>query len=199
MTYQSKSADQDSDQQTTQEWVDQAKREDAAQWIQRSLQAQEAQDPQSALDYAQRAMDFLPDDPQVHSTMQQGILGLLQNDAFVAFLAETDTNYVVRFRDSRPVAVAKTRVKPEIYPRDHKSPGEHVFGLIRWMLLGLLPSGLGTAILGPIVMYKASELLVATRISPRDLKLAWLTIFIATPLTLLGFIFSLLLLLHVIG
>ncbi len=74
--------------------------------------SRKAQNPQVALEYAQRAVDALPDDPKVQESVQRSVFSRLNQDAFVAFLAETDKHYVITFRNSRPVVIPKVRAQP---------------------------------------------------------------------------------------
>src|SRR5438874_2157130 len=48
--------------------------------------ANQARDPHTALDYAQRAIDAQPDDPRVQASIQHGVLGHLGQDAFVGYM-----------------------------------------------------------------------------------------------------------------
>src|SRR5512140_1840350 len=72
-------------------------------------QARIARSPEEALEYAQRAVDILPNDARVQSTVQLRLFDKLSRDAFVSFLAETSSRYVVEFRDSRPFSLPKAR------------------------------------------------------------------------------------------
>jgi hypothetical protein len=176
--------------------VEFAKQQDAERWLQKS---RETQDPHAALDYAQRALDFMPHHPEVHASVRRGVLERLWNDAFVAFLAETDTNYVIRFRESRPIAVPKVRAPAEIFPPAQKSEGERVLGMTGWMMAGLILCGLGTLVLSPFVIGRAVGVLTQGNIPVRDQRQAWLAIFLAIALSIPALLFAFLLVLHIIG
>lgn len=162
-------------------------------WLQKSRQAD---DPQDALEYAQRAVDLRPHDPRVLEGLQQSVLERLRQDAFVAFVAETEQTYVITFRNSRPIVVPKTRTPPEVFPPEARTAGERVFGRVGWIVLGLIPVGVGALFLSPLVMRQAAEVLLRPHESARERRLAWLTLFLASGLGLLGAFFTLLLALH---
>jgi hypothetical protein len=168
--------------------------------VERALKASRgAKDPQVALEYAQRAADVLPDDPQVQASVQRGIFRKLNHDAFIAFLAETEKHYVITFRNSRPVVVPKARAEPEIFPPPRKTEGERVLGMLWWVILGLLPAGIGALILSPLTMGSAIDVLLKRGLDVREKRLALVTVFLAGFLGLLGMFFALLLILHLIG
>jgi hypothetical protein len=158
-----------------------------------------AQDPHTALEYAQRAIDALPDDPQVQENVQRSVFCKLNQDAFVAFLAETDKHYVITFRNSRPIVVPKARTQPEIFPAPKRTEGERALGMLWWLIVGLLPAGIGALILSPLTAGRAVDILWRKDMDAREKRLAWVTIFLAGVLGLLGMFFSLLLVLHLIG
>src|SRR5579859_3264244 len=161
------------------------------QWLE---QAAHAPDPHTALDYAQRAIDLRPDDPRVQASVQRSMFQRLVHDAFLAYMAETDRNYVVTFRNSRPVAVPKARAQPEPYPRT--TPSERLWRLIGLMLLGLLPAGLGALLLGPLVLPRAVALLTDGHSDAREQRSAWLALVVGGLIGLLGAVRSLVLWVH---
>jgi len=164
------------------------------QWLE---QAAHAPDPHTALDYAQRAIDLRPDDPRVQASVQRSMFQRLVHDAFLAYMAETDRNYVVTFRNSRPVAVPKARAQPEPYPRT--TPSERLWRLIGLMLLGLLPAGLGALLLGPLVLPRAVAILTDGHSDAREQRSAWLALVVGGLIGLVGAVLSLVLLLHIIA
>ncbi len=161
--------------------------------------SRQAPDSRTALEYAERAVDLSPDDPRVQESVQRSVLARLHEDAFVAFVAETDRTYVVNFRNSRPIVIPKARTEPEPFPAAPRTEGEHVLGMIWWMLLGLLPAGIGALILSPIVVPRALRILMQHDASAREQRLAWVALNLASGLGLLGAFFTLLLVLHLVG
>ncbi len=166
----------------------------------------EAQDHDTALEYAQRAADALPDNPQVQESVQRSVFTTLNQDAFVAFLAETEKHYVITFRNSRPIMIPKARTQPEIFPTTHKhTDGERAQGMLWWLLLGLVPVGIGALILSPLILGHAIDILfrkdtsVTAATAFREKRLAWVSIFLAGLFGVLGMFFTLLLVLHLIG
>lgn len=177
------------------EWPAEATLEDVEKLLKAS---RTAQDPQIALEYAQRAADALPDDPQVQESVQRSVFSSLGQDAFVAFLAETDKHYVITFRNSRPVVIPKARTQPEIFPTARETAGERALGMFWWLLLGLLPAGIGALILSPLTAGRAIDILGRKDMDAREKRLAWVAVFLAGLLGLLGMIFTLLLILHLV-
>jgi len=161
--------------------------------------ANQARDPHTALDYAQRAIDAQPDDPRVQASIQRGVLGHLGQDAFVGYMAETDRAYVITFRNSRPVMVPKARAQPEEYPPAHPSRNQRLWKLVGLMLLGLIPAGLGALALGPLVVSRAAAVVADGRADPREQRSAWLAMVVGAGVGLLGAVLALLLLLHILA
>ncbi len=158
-----------------------------------------AQNPQAALEYAQRAVDVLPDDPKVQETVQRSVFSRLNQDAFVAFLAETDKHYVITFRNSRPVVIPKARAQPEIFPNPRRTEAEYALGMLWWVILGLVPIGIGALIMSPLTAGRAVSVLLQPGLNSREKRLACTTILLSGILGLLGMFFALLLVLHLIG
>ncbi len=152
--------------------------------------------PYPAMESAQRAARLQPDDPGVQQGLQQVLGERTKYDPFVGFVAETDKHYVVTLRTPRPIIVPKARVRPETFPPPRPSQGERVLGMVWWLLLGLVPAGVGTMILSPFVILRALRVLVDGRMSPRDRWMAWLAIILAAGLDVLGTLFGLILLFH---
>ncbi len=159
-------------------------------------QARTAQDGDEALEYVQRAVDMLPDDPRVQSTAQLGMFNKLSSDAF---LAETDKHYVIQFRDSRPFSVPKARNRAEVYPPTmRRTEAERALRMMWWMILGLIPAGLGAVILSPIALRHGIRALQQSSRDPQQHRMAWAAILVALVLGLIGVFFSALLALHVL-
>lgn len=161
-------------------------------------QARTARSPEEALEYAQRAVDMLPNDPRVQSTVQLRLFDKLSQDAFLGFLAETANRYVVEFRDSRPISVPKARAEPEAYPPARRTEAEKALRMMWWMLLGLIPAGLGAIIVSPLALRHGVRSLQTEYQDPRLHRMAWMAIFVALGLGVLGVFFAALLLLHLL-
>lgn len=160
-------------------------------------QARTARDSDQALEYMQRAVDMLPDDPRVQSNVQLTMFDKLSRDAFLAFLAETDRRYVITFRDSRPFSVPKARNEPEPYPPAHRTEAERALRMMWWMILGLIPAGLVTLILSPLALRHGIRALKRDYRDPQQHRMAWAGIFMALFLGTLAAFFAALLVLHV--
>ena len=144
----------------------------------------------------QRAVDLGPDDPRVQSSVQLSVFNKLRADAFVAFLAETGNRYVITFRNSRPFTVPKARKEPEPYPPTKRTDAERALSMMWWMLLGLIPAGLGAIILSPFAIGRGIRALQRDYRDPRQHRMAWMAILVALGLGLVGIFFGALLVLH---
>src|SRR5512133_779452 len=156
-----------------------ADRVDRGQLEQLLHQARVARSPEEALEYVQRAVDMLPDDPRVQSSVQLNLFDRLSSDAFLAFLAETDKRYVISLRNSRPFAVPKSRAEAELYPPARRTDAERALRMMWWMILGLIPAGLGAIILSPIALGYGIRALQNDYQDPRQHRMAWAAIWVA--------------------
>lgn len=156
----------------------------------------EVEDPHAALEYAQRAAEVLPDDPGVRQLLQNCIFEILENDAFLGFVSETTGHYVISFRNSRPIIVPKSRNQPEVFPPPKTPDGEGVLRSIWWLLLGLVPAGVGALILSPIVMQRALKVMDRPDVGLPQRRMAWLAFLLASGFGLLGLLFASLLVIH---
>ncbi len=170
--------------------------EDVERWLQLTHLAD---DPHTALEYAQRAVDLHPDDPRVQESLQRIVLEKLRCDPFVAFIAETERHYVVTFRNSRPIVIPKARANPDVFPPPQRTESERVLGMIWWIVLGLLPAGLGALILAPLTMRRAFAVLSRPNLNARERRQAWLAVCLAGTLGFIGEVFVVLLVIHLIG
>ena len=156
-------------------------------------------DPEEALDFAQRAVRMQPTDPRVQASLLRVVEEQLKRDPFVAFLAETDDHYVITFRHSRPIVVPKTRANREVFPPIQRAAGERVLGMVWWIILGLVPVGIGAIILSPLVVHRALGVINHPNAAPRDQRLAWVALLLAALLGCIGDLFALLLVIHLTG
>ncbi len=161
-------------------------------------EARTANSPDQALQYLERAVAMVPDDPRVQSTVQLGLFDKLGSDAFLAYLAETDRRYVIAFRDARTFTVPKARNEPEQYPPKRRTEAERAMRMMWWMLLGLIPAGLGAIVLSPMAIRQGVRALQRDGKDPQQHRLAWAAIIASFILGALGIIFGALLLLHVL-
>lgn len=165
-------------------------------WLQLSYTAQ---DPRLALEYVQRAVDLRPNDPAIQAGLCYILSTRLKDDPYVEFLAETDKNYVVTMRNSRPVVIPKSRGKSEVYPPTRLTDAERVARMVGWMALGLVPAGLGAFVLAPVAMRRAFKLLRKRELPARDQRIALVSLVLASGIGLAGEVLFGLLLLHWLG
>lgn len=156
-------------------------------------------DPRAALEDMQRAIELKPNDPAVQAGLRHVLTARLQDDPFVEFLAETDKNYVVTLRNSRPVIIPKSRNYAEPYPPASRSEAERVARLVGLMAIGLIPAGLGAFVLAPVAIQRTLKLLRKRGIPARDQRVALVSLVLASGIGLVGEILFGLLLLHWLG
>ncbi len=158
-----------------------------------------APDPRTALESIERAVDLNPDNPRVQAGLRYILFSRLKDDPFVEFLAETDKNYVVTLRNSRPVVIPKARAEEEVYPPPRLTEVQRAAGLVGWMALGIVPAGLGAFVLAPVAISRAFKLLRARGLSAREQRTALVTLILACGIGLIGEVLFGLLLLHWFG
>ncbi len=161
-------------------------------------QARTASDGDQALEFVQRAVEMHPEDPRVQSHVQLRLFEKLGSDAFLAFLAETEQRYVISFRRSRPISVPKARAEPEPYPPSQRTEAEKALRMMWWMLLGLVPAGIGAVVLSPFAIWHGVRALQRDGHDLRQERMAWAAIFVALGLGILGAFFTALLVLHLL-
>lgn len=156
-------------------------------------------DARAALEDIQRAIDLKPDDPSVQAALERVLSVRLRTDPFVEFLAETDQNYVVTLRNSRPIVVPKSRNQTAPYPPPRLSEAERAARWVGLMALGLVPAGIGAFVLAFFVIPRMLELVRARGLAPREHRVATVALVQASGITLVGVVLLSLLLLHWFG
>lgn len=161
-------------------------------------EARTAGNSDQALQYLERAVAMVPDDPRVQSTVQLSLFDKLRGDGFLAYLAEADRRYIIAFRDARTFSVPKSRNEPEKYPPGKRTEAEQAMKMMWWMLLGLIPAGLGTLIISPLAIRHGIRALQQDKNNRQQHRLAWAAIITSLVLSMLAVFFGALLLLHVL-
>jgi hypothetical protein len=160
--------------------------------------ARTAPDGDAALEHMQHAVELMPDDPRVQASVQMSVFQKLNSDAFLAFVAEMDKRYVISFRGSRPFSVPKARADQEAYPPARRSEAERALGMMWWMMLGLIPAGLGAMMLSPFALRHGILALQRAGTDAQEERMAWIAIFVTLVLALLGVFFAALLVIHLL-
>lgn len=158
-----------------------------------------APDPRTALENIERAVDLNPANPKVQAGLRFILFNRLKDDPFVEFLAETDKNYVVTLRNSRPVVIPKARAEEDVYPPTKLTEVQRTARLVGWMALGIVPAGLGAFVLAPIAISRAFKHLHTRGLSAREQRTALVTLVLASGIGLVGEVLFGLLLLHWFG
>ncbi|MCL4490267.1 MAG: hypothetical protein M1570_19360 [Chloroflexi bacterium] len=155
-------------------------------------------DARAALEDIEHAVDLKPDDPAVQAALLHVLSARLKNDPFVEFVAETDQNYIVSLRHSRPIVVPKSRSQPAPYPPIKLSEAERVARWVGLMALGLIPAGIGALVLAFLVIPHAWGVARGPGLE-RDRRVATVALALASGIALIGAGLFGLLLLHWLG
>ncbi len=145
-----------------------------------------------------RAQTLAPADRQVKTQMYHRVRDLLDQDPFLAYLAETDQFYRVRNNGELVLTVAKNRAVPESYPPQRPASIRSSLQMLTWAILGLLPAGLGTLIFAPLTALQALGALTQLH-SQADRVRAYLILISACLLFVLGLGLSYLFWIHLAG
>ena len=122
---------------------------DADVWFWR---AETATTPQDTFLYLCRALLLNPKHSGAQQRMYESLQDQLRQDAFLAYIDESDSFYRVRTGAGQPIIIPKSRAAAAPYPSNEPSPLQPAFQWLRWALLGLLLAGLGTLVCAPIAM-----------------------------------------------
>ncbi len=121
-------------------------------WLRR---AETAKTLPEVLAYLSQALFFNPRHPLARRKMYQSLQRLLQKDAFLTYVDETEGLYRVQTATGQPLVVSKERAVSPPYPPKEISLLQRAYHWLGWALLGLLPAGLGTLICAPIAVVLA--------------------------------------------
>lgn len=165
----------------------------AEEWAQMS---RETKDSLAAFEHLQRATSEQPDDPRIQASLQQSIFERLKDDPSIAFLGETDSHYIVKFDDARPVLVPKARAQAHVSTPHQRTEGERVLGMVWWIALGFTLGGAGAFIASLFVLRRAVQLLRRRGVAADERRMAWVAIGLASVLGVIGEFFMVLLVLH---
>lgn len=145
-----------------------------------------------------RALTLNPANRLARQALYEAMQRLLRQDAFLAYLAETDDFYQVRTPTALEFAHPKDRARPEPFPPPGPPPAQAAFRWLGWALVGLVPAGVGTLICAPMAIVAAIRLL-RRRPSRADRQRAWVVLGSALALWLVALLFAQVLVLHLLG
>ena len=152
---------------------------------------------QEAINALNQVLALNPNNKPARRMLHQAMGQLLRQDPFLAYQSETLSLYKVRTLAGFEFTHPKDRAIPEPYPPPKPQPAHAMFRWLGWSLVGLLPAGLGTLICAPMAILAATRLL--RRPSSRaDYRRAWVVIWLAVILWLIGLGLFFLLILHLI-
>jgi hypothetical protein len=125
---------------------------------------------------------------------------LLDQDPFLAYLEETDDLYRVINSDRVVLSIPKKRAPVVSYPPEEPKPGP-LRAAYRWLAMsiaGLLLAGLGTVVFAPLAALAAIRAQHSLHSHPERLRAA-VVLILSFGLFVLGFLFSILFVLHWLG
>jgi len=145
-----------------------------------------------------RLNELEPDHQDKHNVAFFTLKELLDHDPFLAYLEETDGLYRVFNADRMVLSIPKRRSVTTLYPDDQINK---LTAARRWLMLaifGLLLAGIGTVIFAPIAAWTAIN--AGQSIRSRSGRVnSTVMLFAAMTLFVIGLIFSLLFIMHLIG
>lgn len=125
---------------------------------------------------------------------------LLDKDPFLAYLEETDDLYRVINTERVVLSIPKKRAPVNPYPPEESNPGP-LRSAYRWLALsiaGLLFAGVGTVIFAPIAALAALRAHRAVGSSSEQVR-STVVLILSFGLFIVGFLFSILFILHWLG
>lgn len=161
-------------------------------WLYLAWNSESLQETINALN---RVLELNPGNKPARRMLFQAMGQLLRQDPFLTYQSETHSLYKIRTPAGFVFTLPKDRAIPEQYPPLESQPTRAMFHWLGWSLVGLLPAGLGTLICAPAATLNAVRLL-SHQSSQADRRRAWVVIWCAAILWLLGLGLSFLLLLH---
>jgi hypothetical protein len=136
-----------------------------------------------------------PANGAARQALYEAMQHLLREDAFLAYIAETDDLYYVRTPTKLRFAHPKGRAVPEPFPPSRPPPTRAVLRWLAWSLVGLVPAGLGAVVCAPVAMLAALRLL-RQKPAKADRQRAWVALGIAAALWVLALLLAALFVLH---
>jgi len=156
-------------------------------------------DVQTSFNRVQRAAQAAPNDPRVVDAVRRLMLGVLERDAFIDYIAEDERRYVVSARAADVVTVPKVRETQEPFPPKQSTEGQRLLRMCLWMLIGLFSAGLVTLALCPLVARRALRLLQSHSAAALEVRRGELAFALSLTLSLVGVLLAGLLALHWVG
>lgn len=125
---------------------------------------------------------------------------LLEENPFLAYLEETDELYRVLNADRVVLSIPKKRAPVNVAAPDQTQPGP-LRAAYRWLtmsFLGLLLAGIGTIVFAPLAGLAALRAHQSVRSRPERAR-SMVVLIVSSLLFLVGFVFSVLFILHWLG
>lgn len=163
-------------------------------WLWRAGTAESLEEASAALS---QALTLNPANNTTRHGLYEAMQGLLRQDAFLEYLAETDDFYHIRTHTNLTLAHPKDRATAEPFPPPAPPPAREAFRWLGWSVIGLIPAGLGALICAPVAMLAAIHLL-RSRPSKADRQRAWLVMWGSLAVWLLAALLVQILILHLL-
>jgi len=151
--------------------------------------------PEETVAALSQALMLNPSSSVARRGLYEALHGLLRQDAFVVYLAETEDIYHIGAHANLTLAHPKDRAIPEPFPPSMLPPTRDAFRWLGWAIIGLIPAGLGTLVCAPVAILAAIRLLRSPT-SRVDRRRAWLVVWGAAAMWLLAALLVQILILH---
>lgn len=145
-----------------------------------------------------RLSELRPDHEDRHHVGFFALRDLLHHDPFLVYQEETKNLYRVRNADHMVLSIPKRRAFINPYPHERSKQLRAAYHWLALALFGLMLAGIGTIIFAPLAALTAIDAGQSIR-SRADQVSAAVVLILAIVLFLIGFFFSILFILHLIG
>ncbi len=121
------------------------------------LRARTAQGLEERLNCLSRIIALSPNHPAAQAALHQSLQRFLEEDAFLAYVGESNVMYYARTNTGLVLTVPKKHAVPETYPPREPSPLRLAYRRLGFALLGLALAGLGTLLFAPLAIIAATQ------------------------------------------
>ncbi len=121
------------------------------------LRAQTAQGLEERLNCLSRIIALDPQHPAAQTALHQSLQRFLEDDAFLAYVGESNAMYYTRTNTGLVLTVPKKHAVSESYPPREPSLLRQAYRRLGLALFGLALAGLGTLIFAPLAIISAVQ------------------------------------------
>ena len=142
--------------------------------------------------------ELSPDRPDRHHVAFSAVKELLDRDPFLAYLEETEALYRVVNKSNQVLVIPKKRAPAQPSIPEQPSALKPAYRLLVMAIFGLLLAGIGTLIFAPLAAVAALGAGRSLRSHAEHVS-SMVILIIASLLFLLGLVFAILFVLHLVG